>query len=179
MKLIIGLGNPGKKYENTRHNIGFLIIDQLKNELATPDFKFNKKFQAEISEINLGKEKIILAKPQTFMNESGKSVKLIKNFYKIPIKNIFVIRDDIDMEFGKYREKQNSSSGGHNGINSIIENLGTQNFTQIKIGVKNNEIEKINPADFVLQKFKTEEKNQLKKLLPYFKEKLLNLFKIK
>lgn len=174
MKLIIGLGNPGKKYESTRHNIGFLVIDQLKNELTAPDFKLNKKFQAEISEINIYKEKIILAKPQTFMNESGKAVKLLKNFYKIPIKKIIIIRDDIDMEFGKYREKQNSSSGGHNGINSIIENLGSQKFLQIKIGVRNNGIEKMDPADFVLQNFNPEGKENLKKLLPQWLKKIKN-----
>lgn len=174
MKLIIGLGNPGKKYEQTRHNIGFLVIDQLKNKLAAPDFKINKKFQAEISEININKEKIILAKPQTFMNESGKAVKLLKNFYKIPIKKIIIIRDDIDMEFGKYREKQDSSSGGHNGINSIIEKLNSQKFLQIKIGVRNNGIEKMDPADFVLQNFTSQEKENLKKLLPQWLEKIKN-----
>ena len=177
MKLIIGLGNPGKKYEQTRHNIGFLVIGELQRELNTPDFKLNKKFQAEISEININKEKIILAKPQTFMNESGKAIKLLKNFYKIPIKNIFVVRDDIDMELGKYREKKNSSSGGHNGINSIIKNLGSQSFTQIKIGIKNNSLEKLNPADFVLQNFTNQEKEKLKERVPQFIEKIKKLIK--
>jgi len=168
MKLIIGLGNPGKKYESTRHNVGFLVIDQLQKELKAPTFKLNKKFQAEISEININEEKALFAKPQTFMNESGKSVKAIKSFYKIPVKNIYIIRDDLDMAFGKYREKQNSSSGGHQGINSIIKNLGSQNFTQIKIGVRNNDLEKIKPADFVLQSFNKEEKERLKGLIPQF-----------
>lgn len=175
MKLIVGLGNPGKKYENTRHNIGFLVIDQLKNKLNAPDWKLNKKFQAEISEINLGKEKIILAKLQTFMNESGRAIRLLKNFYKISIKNIFVIRDDIDMEFGKYREKQNSSSGGHNGINSIIESLGSQDFIQIKIGVRNKEIEKMESTDFVLQNFTNQEKEKLKELIPQFIKNICKL----
>lgn len=174
MKLIIGLGNPGKKYQDTRHNIGFLVISELQRELNAPDFKLNKKFQTEISEIILNKEKIILAKPQTFMNESGKAVKLIKGFYKIPVKNIYIIRDDLDMEFGKYRERSNSSSGGHNGINSIINQLKSKNFTQIKIGVGNKNIEKIDPADFVLQNFTNQEKEKLKKLLPQFIENIKN-----
>jgi peptidyl-tRNA hydrolase, PTH1 family len=175
MKLIVGLGNPGKKYENTRHNIGFIIIDALQKELEASDFKLNKKFQAEITEINLGKEKIILAKPQTYMNKSGQAVKAIKNFYKIPLREIIVIRDDLDMAFGKYREKRNSSSGGHNGINSIIENLGSQKFLQIKIGVRNKDIEKMDSADFVLQNFIKTEMAALIKFTPGYVEKLLQM----
>lgn len=168
MKLVVGLGNPGKKYEQTRHNIGWRLIDSLRAELEFADFKTENKFQSTVSEGKWTREKIILAKPLTFMNDSGKAVRLLQLFYKISAENILVIRDDLDLEFGKYRERKDSSSGGHNGINSIVENTASQAFTQIKIGIKNDYLAKMDPSDFVLKKFNRKEKKELKELLPKF-----------
>jgi len=168
MKLVVGLGNPGKKYEKTRHNIGWQIIEELRLVLDLAKFKTESKFQSAISEGTFNGQKIILAKPLTHMNNSGQAVGLIQRFYKISPKDILAIRDDLDLEFGQYREKKDSSSGGHKGIASIIEQLGLQDFTQIKIGIKNDYLAKMDPSDFVLKKFNRQEKKELKELLPQF-----------
>mgnify|MGYP000613302297 CR=1 FL=1 len=162
MKLIIGLGNPGIKYKNTWHNIGFITIDKIAHFLAAPKFKQVSKFLAEISSVsykNENQDKIILAKPLTFMNNSGKSVAAITNFYKIESDNIIVIHDDIDLPLGKIRISFNSSAGGHNGIKSIIESLGTKKFCRIKIGIATERKKIIGAADYVLSRFT---KNELK-----------------
>ncbi|MCD5382835.1 aminoacyl-tRNA hydrolase, partial [Candidatus Gracilibacteria bacterium] len=113
MKILVGLGNPGKKYENTRHNVGFSFLDFFAKKNNFGDFKDEKKFFGEISEGNIGGEKVILLKPQTFMNLSGKSVQAILNFYKIDFEDFFVIYDDKDLDFGKIRFREKGSSGGH------------------------------------------------------------------
>jgi len=150
MKLIIGLGNPGKEYENTRHNIGFMIIDNyLKN--STWQNKFNSLYTTEV----INNEKVIFIKPQTYMNLSGNSVIEFVNFYKIDSKDILVIQDDLDLPFGKIRIKINSSAGGHNGIKSIIDRLGTNTFARLKIGISHNT--NGDSKDYVLGKFSNEE----------------------
>jgi len=164
MKLVIGLGNPGTEYQKTRHNIGFQIIDMVADDLILKSFKQNKKFQAEICEGTFGEQKIILAKPQTFMNNSGLAVKKIKTFYKIKPQDIIIIHDDIDLPVGKIRISQGSSSGGHKGIDSIIKEIKSKNFIRIRIGIANELRTKI-PADkFVLQKFSLEDEKKLKKV---------------
>lgn len=147
MKLIIGLGNPGINYKNTRHNVGFMALDMIASSLSS----FTKasegkqtKFNAEISEGLIDGEKIILAKPQTFMNESGASVKAIIDYYKIPTENITVIHDDLDILLGEYRIARNRGSAGHKGAQSIIDALGTKDFTRIRIGIK--------PLDFLTER---------------------------
>lgn len=157
MKLIIGLGNPGKEYTKTRHNVGFMVIDALAKNLGA-DFKLNKKFQAEVAVIKNGKEEIVLAKPQTFMNLSGISTRAILDFYKIKPKDIIVIHDDKDILFGKVKYQTNRSAAGHNGIKSIIEHLKTQDFSRVRIGVAWKDREKMGgTAEFVLRNFtKTE-----------------------
>ena len=175
MKIIIGLGNPGKEYKNTRHNTGFFLLDKIKEKYAFPEFEFNKKLNSEISSIKpplLYKEraggeveKIILVKPQTFMNLSGEAVKNILSFYKLTPDDIIVIHDDIDLPVGKYKIAQDSSSAGHNGVQNIIDAIGTQKFRRIKIGVGNANLRsKISPEDFVLQKFSEEEMEEIKKI---------------
>lgn len=165
MKLIIGLGNPGKKYQNTRHNIGFAAVDFIFEEwLKTEGFtewKEDKKFQAEISEGNLHGEKIILAKPQTFMNNSGAGAAAMVNFYKIEPQNIIVIHDDLDIAFGEVKVQTDRSSAGHNGIKSIIERLGTQAFTRVRVGIAKAE-KQSDSANFVLNKFNLFERLKLK-----------------
>jgi peptidyl-tRNA hydrolase, PTH1 family len=162
-KLIVGLGNPGQEYQNNRHNIGFQVLDEL-----TPDFKLDKKFKAEIFK----DDNFILAKPQTFMNNSGFAVKALKTFYKIKTENIIVIHDDIDIQVGTIRISQGASSGGNNGVESIIKELGAKDFIRIRVGVANAMREKI-PADkFVLQNFSPADKKIIKNLMPQILEAL-------
>lgn len=142
MVLITGLGNPGRKYKKTRHNIGFMIIDALKQE-------------------NL--DDVILLKPQTYMNQSGKEIKPTIKKNKIKIEDILVIHDDIDLPFNTIRINKNVSSAGHKGVQSIINELGTQNFTRIRIGINPNR--KVDTEKFVLEKFSKEEKKQLKQII--------------
>lgn len=165
MKLIIGLGNPGKEYEKTRHNCGFLAVCNLQKTLneSFDDFKFNKKFNALISQGDFNEEKIILAMPQTFMNNSGKSVSALINYYKLNSLDLIVIHDDIDLPLGKIRISKNVSSAGHKGIQSIIDYLGTKNFIRFRIGIKSNEIR--DTSEFVLQKFTKEEQKIISKNL--------------
>jgi PTH1 family peptidyl-tRNA hydrolase len=174
MKLIIGLGNPGKEYEKTRHNIGFRVLDEM-----TEDFKFEKKFNAEIkkeptfAKASAGKQ-IIFAKPQTFMNNSGIAVSAIAKFHKIKPENIIVIHDDMDLAFGKIKISFGSRSAGHNGVQSIIDSLGTNEFYRIRIGIGPRP-EKI-PADkYVLQKFSASEEKEMKKIFSEAIEKIEEL----
>ncbi len=155
MRLIFGLGNPGKSYENTRHNVGFSLIDFIakKNNLT---FKSDRKFNSLYSEYFVSGEKVLLIKPLSYMNLSGTVVKKYVQFYNVDIKNILIIQDDLDMKLGKIRVAFNSSSGGHNGIKSIIENLGTKEFLRLKIGISNNK--EIDTKDFVLDNFSVEER---------------------
>src|SRR3989344_8563174 len=137
MKLIIGLGNPGPQYFNTRHNFGWLALNYLQDSL--PGFSIwetSDKFKALISEGQIGNEKIILVKPQTFMNNSGQTVKLLADFYKIDPSDILILHDDLDLTLGQIRVSQNISAGGHKGVASIIEKLGTKNFARLRLGIK-------------------------------------------
>ena len=167
MKLIIGLGNPGEKYKNNRHNTGFIILDELKSDWNFPDFEFSKKFDAEISEGSQGGGKIILAKPQTFMNNSGEAVRKIMSFYKLAQEDILVVHDDLDIDFGEFKISTDSGTAGHNGVQDIIEKLGNQTFKRFRIGIEGTEKRKtrIIPGDeFVLQDFSSEELETIKKL---------------
>lgn len=160
MKLLIALGNPGKKYIETRHNVGFLMIDYLREKLNFENFKFEKKFNAEISENKIGSEKIILAKPQTFMNKSGQSVQALINFYKVPAEEIIVIHDELDLKLETFKISRNKNASGHNGVLSIFNHLQTKDFTRIRIGVDNRTEEQrknISGSDYVLGRFTKEE----------------------
>ena len=160
MKVVIGLGNPGKKYEKTRHNIGFIAIDSLRKKLNISDER--EKFQALISEKNIDGEKVIFLKPQTFMNLSGNSVIEIVNFYKLDSKkDIIVIYDDMDLPFGDIRIREKGSSGGHNGIKSIISHIG-EDFIRIKCGIGAKEKGAI---EYVLGEFNQTEQKSLDEIL--------------
>ena len=150
MKLIVGLGNPGESYTNTRHNIGFMTIDK---------YLGNVKFQEKFNGFYYEKNNVIFLKPLTFMNNSGESVRKFVKYFDIPLENIMIIQDDLDIEIGKYKFKFNSSSGGHNGIKSIINNLNTQEFFRMKIGIKTNNIN--DTIDYVLGKFSKKEMEQI------------------
>lgn len=149
MKLIVGLGNPGKEYKETRHNVGFIVLDAYIND------SWQEKFDAQYVEKNINGEKVIFIKPLTYMNLSGTSVAKFANFYKINANNIMVVHDDLDLVAGKIRLKSNSSSGGHNGIKNIIDCLGTKEFIQLKVGIGNNKNE--STRNYVLDKLSKEE----------------------
>ena len=133
-KLVVGLGNPGSKYHETRHNVGFMAIDLMAKELGLT-FSEEKTFKAEVASTFLNGEKVYFVKPTTFMNESGKAVHALLSYYGLDIEDLVVIYDDLDMEVGKIRLRAKGSAGGHNGIKSIIKHIGTQEFKRIKIGI--------------------------------------------
>lgn len=152
MKLIVGLGNIGKQYEKTRHNVGFMVLDEYCNN--TFDFKLEAKLKSNIAITNINGEKVIFIKPTTYMNLSGEALRAVMNFYKIDIKDILVIYDDMDMPTGKLRIRAKGSAGGHNGIKSIIAHLGTDEFKRIKVGIDKPKYDVI---DYVLGKFTKDE----------------------
>jgi PTH1 family peptidyl-tRNA hydrolase len=138
MLLIVGLGNPGEKYARTRHNFGFLALDELAKGLDVT-FREDKKFKSEVGECTWHDRKIILAKPQTFMNLSGEAVGALARFYKIEPKHIWVIADDLDLPLGKIRVRHNGESGGHHGLESIEQHLGNNDFCRIRMGIRGPE----------------------------------------
>ena len=148
MFLIAGLGNPGKKYEKTRHNLGFMVIDELARRNSVSVDK--SKFRALIGEFNLGGEKVILMKPQTYMNLSGDALREAVNFYKIDLKNVLVIYDDLDIPIGALRIRTSGSPGTHNGMKSVVAQLGSRDFPRGRIGIGSNKDD--NLIDFVIGK---------------------------
>lgn len=159
-KLLIGLGNPGKEYENSRHNVGFIMLDNIAKNLSV-NFDNNKK-KSLFGRAKKGDIEYILLKPQTFMNLSGESALYISKFFNISIENITVIYDDMDMPFGTFKIKKGGSSGGHNGIKSLIEKLQSDNFYRIRIGIgRPNFKEKVN--DYVLSSFSKSEREIIDK----------------
>ena len=156
MKLIIGLGNPGKEYDKTRHNIGYMVLDSYLNSV-----NWRKEKLALTYKIKTENEDILFIKPTTFMNLSGEAVSYYVNYYKVDINDILVIQDDMDLDLGKIKLKTKSSSGGHNGIKNIINLLKTNEFLRLKIGIsKPND----NVIDFVLSKFNKEELNTINEI---------------
>ena len=155
MRLVVGLGNPGREYENTRHNIGYMFLDYITNNA---EFKLNKKFNAMEYETNIDGKKVLFIKPLTFMNLSGEAVIKYANFYKLIPEDILVIQDDLDMETGKYKLMFNHGDGGHNGIKNIILNLNSREFLRLKIGISKANID---TKDYVLGKLSKNELNTL------------------
>ena len=131
--MLVGLGNPGKEYEKTRHNAGFMAIDLIAEKYGATPFKTKNK--ALISECKIGGERVLLVKPQTYMNLSGEAVAPLSRFYKIPLEDIFVLFDDISLPVGNIRIRKKGSAGGHNGVKSLIQHLSSQDFARLKIGV--------------------------------------------
>lgn len=156
--LLIGLGNPGSDYNDTRHNIGFMVLDHMA-EKYNVDFS-RMKHKAVITEARHQGNKIILAKPQTFMNRSGESVKAIMKFYKIPLENLFVIYDDVDLDLGSLRIRPKGGAGGHKGMKSIIDHLGTHEFPRFRLGI-GRPPGRMQAAGYVLQDFSDNEKDLL------------------
>lgn len=157
--LIVGLGNPGPKYLLTRHNVGFICLDRYVDSLNLSGWSTQEK--ALLLKIKGQENELFLAKPQTYMNLSGESVQPLMAYYKIPLENLIVLHDEIDIPFGKLRIQKNRGAGGHNGLKSINERLGTQDYARIKIGVGRPPHPEMNVADYVLQNFSSEEQTQL------------------
>lgn len=168
MNIIVGLGNPGKQYEKTRHNAGFMALDALAEEL---DLKWTegKKLKAQIAKT----ADAILLKPQTFMNNSGVSVAAALSYFKLKPESLIVIHDDLDIELGKYKISVDSRSAGHNGVQSIIDLIKTKNFKRLRIGIKTPSLGKIPAEKFVLQKFTGEEIKTIKKIITQILKKEL------
>lgn len=171
MKIIFGLGNPGDIYLHTRHNAGFMFVDYLQRTHSFSPFAYNKKFHADISEGSCGKfEKIILAKPLKFMNLSGEVIQNICNYYKITPSDIIIAHDDLDIEIGTHKITTNSRAAGHNGVQNIIDSLGTQDFKRVRIGIEAQGgrlyRDAISGEKFVLQKFSPQELALLSQTYP-------------
>jgi len=165
MKLIIGLGNPGDKYENTRHNIGFMVVSQLAQDNSI-NGKSESKFNSIIGKGKILSEDVVIAQPLTYMNLSGQAMSAIMSFYKIQKEDIIIVYDDIALDLGVIRFRPSGSDGGHNGIKSIIQHLGGDNkFARLKVGIGPQP--KFVPSEnFVLQKFSKDESEFLKKVTP-------------
>ena len=146
MKLVVGLGNPGKEYDKTRHNIGFMVLDDYLGNV-----KWSTKFNALYYESVINQEKVLFIKPLTYMNNSGNAVGEFVRYFNIDMKDILIIQDDLDLNVGDYKLKCHSSSGGHNGIKSIISFLGNQDFSRLKVGI--GSVKKDQVIDYVLGKF--------------------------
>ncbi len=175
MKLIVGLGNIGDEYENTRHNLGFMVINEISKKYKL-NIKNEKKLKADMCVTMLNEETVILAKPTTYVNLSGDSVVKIANFYKIQTQDIWVISDDLALDFGTVRVRVGGSSGGHNGLKDIISKMG-DNFTRFRVGIKNDMLEKVSTEKFVLQKFNKEEQESLEDVVKKSAEIVLDSLK--
>lgn len=155
VKMIVGLGNPGSKYEKTKHNIGFMAIDNIVKNLDVT-FTDDKNFKAQIGSTFINHEKVYFVKPTTFMNNSGIAVKALLTYYNIDITDLIVIYDDLDMEVSKLRLRSKGSAGGHNGIKSIIAHIGTQEFNRIKVGI-GRPLKGMTVINHVMGQFNTED----------------------
>jgi PTH1 family peptidyl-tRNA hydrolase len=156
VKIVVGLGNPGREYAATRHNLGFMVIDELSRRYGNNERR--TRFRAELAEIFVDGEKVILVKPQTYMNLSGASVREVVSWYKSPPEGLLVVLDDIDLPFGTTRMRAKGGSGGHNGLNSIISDLGTEDFARLRIGIGRGHGQAVRQ---VLTRFNQDEEREL------------------
>lgn len=155
MKLVVGLGNPGIKYAMTRHNVGFFVIDRLSEQWQMPT-KTHHKWNAEIAEGRIRGEKVVLFKPQTYMNRSGEAVRPVVEYFNIDLDDIVVIYDDLDLPPGKIRLRLKGSAGGHNGMRSVIHHVGSETFKRIRVGI-GRPVPPMSVTDYVLTSFAKEE----------------------
>lgn len=160
--IIVGLGNPGKKYDGTRHNIGFAVVDQLANTQEFETWMEKKDLKCQITQKSIADNRIILCKPSTYMNNSGEAVQALAHFYKVPNEQIVVVHDELDIPFGQIRTRTGGSSAGHNGIKSVSQRIG-EDYGRVRIGIQNDS--KLETTDYVLAKFTAEEKKELPALL--------------
>ena len=189
MKLIIGLGNSDLEYQNTRHNVGFMFLDYLAKKIDANDFAEDKKHNALVSKSKVEKTSVVLAKPLCYVNKSGEVVSKLAKFYKIKSSDIIVVQDDLDIEFGSFKNSFEKNSGGHKGVESIIKALKTNKFYRLRIGTSVRALEKAREQsdkkrdafvmDFVLAKFSPKDQEVVKKMFPDIYERLLSLLKQK
>jgi PTH1 family peptidyl-tRNA hydrolase len=187
MKLIVGIGNPDPEYQGTRHNIGFMFLDYLAKKVDANDFSEDKKSNGLVSKSKVEKTPVILAKPLSYVNKSGEVVGKLAKLYKIKPKDVIVVQDDLDIEFGSYKNSFEKNSGGHKGIESIIKTFKTNKFFRLRIGTSVRALEKAREqsdkkrdafvVDFVLAKFTPKERDVIKKMFPKVYERLLELLK--
>lgn len=168
--MVVGLGNPGKKYHRTRHNLGFMVLDFLHDTVAkktgSAAWQTSSKFNAEIANFTVKNESVILIKPLTFMNDSGQSVQLAAQFYKIAPTDILVVHDDKDLPLGEIKIQNNRGHAGHNGVRSLITCLGTKDFMRLRLGVANDQLSAgMDTATFVLNKFSVRERGAVNTLI--------------
>lgn len=159
MKLVVGLGNPGKEYTKTRHNVGFMVVDSVV-AAADGSWKFEKKWNAEVAKVN----GVVYCKPQTFMNESGVAVRSVMDFYKVAAHDVIAVYDDKDLPFGVVRLRSNGSSAGHNGVKSLITHLGAMDFARVRVGIASEAMHG-DTADYVLGRFSKEQSAMVKKVV--------------
>ncbi len=162
--LLVGLGNPGKEYENTRHNVGFMCLDEFAKKNEFPSWVNKTDMKCLTAVKTVGDTRVILCKPQTFMNLSGEAVQAIFHFYKLSLDQVIVVHDEIDVDFGQIRLRRGGSSAGHNGIKSVTKMLGSDEYSRVRVGIGPKEPAQIDSADFVLQKFNEKEQAGFPKL---------------
>ena len=162
--LFVGLGNPGSEYDLTRHNIGFMCLDDFAAKNKFEPWVNKKDMHCQLTQATMNGDRILLCKPQTFMNLSGEAVQAVIQFFKIPLENVIVVHDELDIDFGQIRIRVGGSSAGHNGIKSVTKHLG-EGYARVRIGIGPQTPKQIDAADFVLQKFNASEQADLPKLL--------------
>ncbi len=160
MKIVVGLGNPGREYAETRHNIGFMVVERLARVAGAAGWK--RRFQSELCEVVIDGERVVLAKPQTYMNLSGHAVRQIVHWYRVPVSDLLIIYDDLDLPFGVLRMRARGSAGGHRGLASVIEQLGTQEIPRLRVGIGRGPGE---ATAHVLSRFSPDEAAQLPLIL--------------
>ena len=161
---MVGLGNPGADYERTRHNAGFLVVEELARRVSAK-WKLEKKFSVRMAQIEHGGRRVLLAQPQTFMNASGGAVGALVNFYQVPLQQLLVIVDDADLPLGEIRLRAKGSSGGHHGLESIEQHVGSREFARLKVGIGRTKDGRREITNYVLGKFGADEKKLLEKVL--------------
>lgn len=184
-KLIIGIGNPDEEYQNTRHNVGFMFLDYLAKKIDANDFAEDKKMNALVSKSKIEKTSVVLIKPLCYVNKSGEVASKLAKFYKIKPADIIVIQDDLDIEFGSFKNSFEKNSGGHKGIESIIKSLKTNKFYRLRIGTAVRALQKAREQsekkrdafvmDFVLAKFSPKDQDVIKKMFPDIHKRLIEI----
>ncbi len=161
MKIIVGLGNVGKEYELTRHNVGFMFVDYFAEKVLKQELNYKKRDNYYYLETTLSGEKIVIIKPTTYMNLSGEAIVKAKKWYKVENEDVIIVYDDVDLDFGNFRYRESGSAGTHNGMRNILSILKTEDLRRIRIGIENRENKNIPLMDYVLGKFKSEELDKL------------------
>ena len=164
LHLMVGLGNPGAEYALTRHNVGFLVVEELARRVAA-NWNSEKKFEARVAKTDRADRRILFAEPQTFMNASGEAVGALMNFYRVPIQQLLVVADDADLPFGEIRLRAKGSSGGHHGLESIEKHVGSREFARLKVGIGRTKDGRREITNYVLGKFSADETKLLEKVL--------------